>query len=172
MRQAEAAQRDPDPEQVGDQVRPAGLRPARRASAARLSDQADRADDQGTRLHGVEPRLADRRRPSGRGLDVVLIPRPLLEAGRRSSGGRSSSLGVLAQLQGPDVGDDRPAVVGRDPRGVRVHRAVAVGDHVEEVAERAASRSSVARGTTAAARSRAGRSSPGRRPSSPWQGEQ
>ena len=43
---------------------------------------------------------------------------------------------MLAQLQRPDVGGDRPAVGGRDPRGVGVHRPVAAGHHVKEVADR------------------------------------
>src|SRR5438067_4145906 len=43
---------------------------------------------------------------------------------------------VLAQLQSAHVGDDGPAIVRPDLRRVVGHRAEAVGDHVEEVADR------------------------------------
>ena len=43
---------------------------------------------------------------------------------------------VLRQLQRTDVGGDRPAILGRDLRGVARHDAEAVGHDVEEVADR------------------------------------
>ena len=58
----------------------------------------------------------------------------LLPFGRRHVGERR----VLAQLQRADVGDDRPAIARPDLRGVVGHRAEAVGDHVEEMADRRA----------------------------------
>src|SRR5688572_29839239 len=49
-------------------------------------------------------------------------------------GGQVTDAGVLAELQGPDIGDDRPAILGRDLRRVVRHLAEAAGHHVEEVA--------------------------------------
>src|ERR1051325_520072 len=43
---------------------------------------------------------------------------------------------VLRELQRADVGDDRPAVLGRDAVGVRPHDPVAVRHHVVEVPDR------------------------------------
>src|SRR5206468_4243934 len=42
--------------------------------------------------------------------------------------------GVLAPLQGPHVGDDRPAIAHLDLRAIRLHVLLAVGDHVEDLA--------------------------------------
>src|SRR3989475_1619221 len=42
----------------------------------------------------------------------------------------------LAQLQGPDVGDDRPAILGRDLGSEAGLGPLSVGDHVEEIARR------------------------------------
>src|SRR5262245_26379503 len=38
-----------------------------------------------------------------------------------------------AQLKCPDIGDDGPAVLGWNPRGIRVHRTIAIGDDIEEM---------------------------------------
>src|SRR5919108_5344489 len=43
---------------------------------------------------------------------------------------------ALAQLQGTNIADDRPAVGRRHLGGVARHRPEAVGDHVEEMAHR------------------------------------
>src|SRR5262249_17723584 len=43
---------------------------------------------------------------------------------------------VLTQLQCPDVGSDRPAILRIDLRGVVEHRAEAIGHNVIEMAER------------------------------------
>ena len=52
-----------------------------------------------------------------------------------SSGVKSFTGKVLAQLQGADVGGDRPAVARRNLLPVIRHRAVALGHHVEEMAD-------------------------------------
>ena len=62
-----------------------------------------------------------------------------------------------AKLQRAYIGDDGPAVSRRDTRGVGIHDAVAIGDHVEEMlcrARRAADRN----GRRAGSESRAARS--------------
>ena len=63
---------------------------------------------------------------------------PETAAARRNflSRGNVGGAGVLAQLQGADVGHDGPAVPGRNLRCVVGHGAEAVGDHVEEVSQR------------------------------------
>jgi hypothetical protein len=43
---------------------------------------------------------------------------------------------MLTELQGPDVGDDRPAIGRRDLRAIVRHHTEAVGHHVEEIAHR------------------------------------
>src|SRR5437762_5326311 len=43
-----------------------------------------------------------------------------------------------AQLQGADIGDDRPAIARRNLPSEGRHRAVALGDHLEEMADRCA----------------------------------
>src|SRR5262245_45640315 len=42
---------------------------------------------------------------------------------------------VLAELQHPDVGRNQPSIAYRNLLGVALHRAEAVRDHVEEVAD-------------------------------------
>ena len=79
--------------------------------------------------------------------------------------------GVLAQLQRPDIGDDRPAVARRHAGGVGIHHAIAIGDDVEEmlvVRLRAAGR----RGSSSAAACRAATIMPLPSPSRPWHGAQ
>src|SRR5437773_1853703 len=53
----------------------------------------------------------------------------LLEIVRRQIG----RLRILAYLQRADIGGDRPSVLGFDAGGIRVHHAIAVGHHIEEV---------------------------------------
>src|SRR5258708_3812533 len=48
---------------------------------------------------------------------------------------------VLAQLEGADVRDDRPAVAHRNPVFIGIHPANAAGDHIEIVADRSAAQS-------------------------------
>src|SRR5262249_36589471 len=50
--------------------------------------------------------------------------------------GQVSQPGVLTQLQGADVGDDRPAVARRDLGFVVRHGAEALADHLEIIAGR------------------------------------
>ena len=136
-RQPDAAQRDArsrtgTPRGTTRRTGRGQISPAREAEG-----QPDPADEQGTRLEPVEPSPAARRRGSrGRASRSWRAPP---SSWSRSSAGRSAAVGVLAELQGPDVGRDRPSVARRDPRGVGVHHPVAVGDHLEEVPERLAS---------------------------------
>ena len=96
----------------------------------------------------------------GRGR-VVVLTRGSASCSRAHLVGQLARREVLAQLQGADVGGDGPAVARRDLLLVVGHRAVAVGDHVEEVAD--GRRCAAGRcGTTAAACSRARRSCRGR----------
>ena len=67
---------------------------------------------------------------------ALAAPWPTRSSSARLSAGTSSRRRVLAQLQGADVGDDGPAVGDRHLGRVVGHRAEAVGDHVEEVADR------------------------------------
>src|SRR6185503_15491899 len=62
-----------------------------------------------------------------------------LKSWRSRRNGPSCRIGcgrILAQLQRPDVGDDLPAVFGRDLHGVIGHRSKAVRHYVEEITER------------------------------------
>ena len=64
--------------------------------------------------------------------------------------------GVLAALERADVGDDGPAVVHVHDGFIGIHRAVAVGDHVVQVAHRGVD-ATAPRGRTAAKENRAAR---------------
>ena len=100
---------------------------------------------------------------SGIRASAVCVEAPLPDRAlpRSRSAGTSASVRVLAQLQRADVGGDRPAVARVDLRRVVRHRAEAVGDDVEEVADRRVAQPVVVI-ATAAGGSRAAR--PSRRP--------
>src|SRR5262245_19698583 len=75
--------------------------------------------------------------PSHAGLSALLTVLPQLGKDRLSLGVRQIlQRRVLAQLQGTQVGDDRPAVARRNLLGVVRHRAEAVGDDLIEIADR------------------------------------
>ncbi len=62
---------------------------------------------------------------------TLIRPAPGIPA--EAPSGNAAQLGIAAELQRADVGGDRPAVGRRHPVGVRVHRTVAVGDHLQEM---------------------------------------
>src|SRR5690242_1892639 len=63
--------------------------------------------------------------------------RTRLRRGRRPAAGRRRYFRIfrLCDLQCANVSDDGPAILNWNLRGVRRHRAPAVGDGVEEVAD-------------------------------------
>ena len=135
--QRQRAERDAEEQQVGDQ-------PGAEEVVA-VDDEADGADRPGRRRRR-SARASDARRDRRPACEYVVstfsVPpaRRLGAAGRsssaRRSAGTSSTVASLAELQRADVRGDRPAVGDRHLRRVVLHRAEAVGHHVEEVADR------------------------------------
>ena len=128
-------------------------RPARRRPRPAISALRCKPDEALGRVVGVASCHA-----SASSWPCAALPAPRRPARRRGAPvGRRHVVDrrVLAELQRADVGGDRPAVARRDLRGVVRHRAEAVGDHVEEVADGACR--SRSRGSDAGWRSRAAR---------------